>query len=303
MSAIRITVPASTSNLGPGFETLGLAVSLRNRFTFTFNTDKTEVINEGFGAEQNRAPEENLVVQSFHHRLKALSGSSPTHFHLHCENNVPFGSGLGSSSTAITAGLLAADAWLGKSSDKAELLSMATEIEGHPDNVTPSIFGGLTASALDQDGVRMKPFPVADWKLAIVVPNITIATKVARAALPKTVSLPDAVYNLNRIVFLMKALAEGDEDGLNFAMRDKLHQQYRMKLFSGSEDILAAAVSAGASAAGISGAGPGIIAYTMCAERCHEILQAMTTAAKKAGYRPHAYELRISSQGASAETV
>lgn len=303
MSAIRITVPASTSNLGPGFDTLGLAVSLVNRFTFTFDTDKTEVVNEGFGAEQTAAPEENLVVQSFRHRLKTLGSSAPAHLQLHCENNVPFGSGLGSSSTAITAGLMAADAWLGRSSDKIGLLSMATEIEGHPDNVTPSIFGGLTASALDQNGVRMKPFPVADWKLAIVVPNISIATKVARAALPKTVSLPDAVYNLNRVVFLMRALAEGDEEGLNFAMRDKLHQQYRMKLFSGSEDIQAAAVAAGASAAGISGAGPGIIAYTMSAERCHEILQAMAAAAEKADYHAYAYDLRISPQGASTETV
>ncbi len=303
MSAIRITVPASTSNLGPGFDTLGLAVSLFNRFAFTFDTDKTEIVNEGFGAEQTAAPEKNLVVQSFLHRVKTLGGSAPTHFHLHCENNVPFGSGLGSSSTAITAGLLAADAWLGMSSDKMELLSMATEIEGHPDNVAPSLFGGLTASALDQDGVRMKPFPVADWKLAVVVPNINIATKVARAVLPKTVPLPDAVYNLNRVVFLMRALAEGDEEGLNFAMRDKLHQQYRMKLFSGSEEILSAAVAAGAGAAGISGAGPGIIAYTMSTERCQEILRAMAAAAEKAGYHAHAYALRISPQGAAAETV
>lgn len=303
MASFQVTVPASTSNLGPGFDTLGLAVTLYNRFTFTFDVEKTEVSSQGFGAGEQIAPADNLVLNSFRQGIAAFGGTEPGHIRLSCENNVPFGSGLGSSATAITAGLIAARFWAGKEVPNEEILRLATGIEGHPDNVTPSIFGGLTASATDGKTVRMKNFPAADWHLAIVVPDINISTKAARAALPISVPLKDAVYNLNRIVFLMRALAEGDEEGLNFAMRDKLHQQYRMKLFGGSEEILASATAAGACAAGISGAGPGMIAYTMDEQRCHEICEAMKKTAQKAGYHANAYELRISAEGARTETV
>ena len=298
MRSFSVYVPASTSNIGPGFDCVGLAVNLWNeaRFYFDSSLSSIEITAEGYQSKVQKQPSENLIFRSFLHFFELKGIKVPEGLRIHCVNRVPIGSGLGSSSTAILIGLLAADELLGTKTSQQGILEIAAILEGHPDNVTPAIFGGLTAASMDETGVRTERFPIADWNMAVVVPHFNLSTKAARKALPDTVPFRDAVFNLNHAIFLMRALQDGDEEELRFAMQDRLHQQYRMRLIPGSEAILQAGVDAGAAATGLSGAGPGVIAFSM--GKTDQILAAMLQAAHLAGYEADGFELKTSSNGA-----
>ncbi len=299
MKTFQISVPGSTSNIGPGFDCLGLALDLRNEFTFRFDKAGVCVKTEGYHAKAEEMPEENLILRAFRRYSEVIHKSFPDNIQVACVNRVPMGSGLGSSSTAIVAGILAADTYFGQPLPKERLLQIATEFEGHPDNVTPAIFGGFTAAMSVGEQVVMKHFPIADWQICLVVPHFHVSTALARKALPASVPLADAVFNLTHAIFLMRALAEGDEQGLADAMQDRLHQQFRMVLIPGAEAILNAALEAGACAAGISGSGPGMIAFTMDRGKTSGILAAMHDAALACGHSGvESFSLAIASQGA-----
>ena len=241
---VTVRAPASTSNLGPGFDCLGLALSLYSVFTFETSG---ELIVEGCPEEfQN---EDNLVLQGFRAVYKAAGETAPT-VRLTINANVPVARGLGSSSTCITAGAAAANAFLGGRFSKDELFEICAEFEGHPDNAAPCVLGGLTAS-FAADG-RFHTVPLAihpDWKFAVVVPDYEVKTSEAREAMPKDISVKDSVFTTSHCVALVSALASGDESLIRIACEDRLHEPCRRKLIPDYEAVRELALKSGASAA------------------------------------------------------
>lgn len=296
-----VRAPASTSNLGPGFDAFGLALNLWNEVDFSFDTDKTEVTFEGFGTADALNREDNLILRAFRALCAEHGKEAPSAIRIHCRNRIPLGSGLGSSGASIAIGLVAANEALDLGISQPELVDLGTRLEGHPDNIAAALLGGLTVGAIgdEEEGTLIASYTVDDWNLAVVKPHITILTEDARRALPKTVSLTDAVYNIQRIPFLLSAMCGGDEATLRFAARDRLHQDYRLPLIPGGRTILDAAEEAGAAAAIISGSGPSLLAFTM--GNADPILDAMANACRAAGTDCDAYALKVTTDGAGID--
>ncbi len=262
MNKFYVKVPATTANLGPGFDCMGMALGLHNEFWFTEIPTGLEVIVSGEGHEGIPADERNLVVRGVRYVCQHL-GRDLTGLRLEQTNHVPAASGMGSSSTAIVAGLLGGNALLGSPLNREEILQLATNIEGHPDNVAPAIFGGLVLVPLGEDGAceHIEHIPMPTLNAVLVLPDFTLFTADARAALPTEVSRDDAIFNMSHVALLVRALETGDYQKLAIAMQDKIHQPYRMALIPGMAEAMSAAKEAGAAAVVISGAGPSLIAF------------------------------------------
>ncbi|NPA06170.1 MAG: homoserine kinase [Chloroflexi bacterium] len=266
MPTLRVHVPATTANLGPGFDVLGLALDLWNTVTVR-PSPALRVSVAGEGASSLPADARNRVWQAFEAVFARVRAPIPT-VAMHCENRIPLSSGLGSSAAAALAGAWAANVWLGEPLSQAELLALVTEMEGHPDNAAPALLGGLTAAGLDADGrpwARSLPMAEAWYTGELVVwyalPDVALSTEAARAALPKQVALADAVFNLSRAVLLLEAFRQGDPGLLAQGMDDRWHQPYRLPLIPGATEALRRAREAGAWAGALSGAGPGVVAF------------------------------------------
>lgn len=263
MKSFTVRVPATTANIGPGFDCLGMALTLYNEADFSFEGDALRLEIEGFNRLTSADPYQNLIYTAFADTLQEHGVAVPKGIRIHCRNNVPMGSGLGSSSTALVLGLAAANEYAELGMDKPALLKAATRLEGHPDNAAPAVYGGFVSAALEDDGeIIVCRHPVADWNMAVVVPVFNLPTSDARKVLPKSVPLADAVFNISHTLMTVEALKNGDLELLRRGMRDRLHQSYRFALIPGIENAANAAREAGA-AAGISGAGPGVIAFTL----------------------------------------
>lgn len=249
---IKVSVPATSANVGSGFDALGLAVTLYNTVTF----EDSEVL-EISASDGTRIPrgESNLVYRSAKGLFEKVGKQIPP-LKITQTNPIPMARGLGSSSACIIAGLLGANRMLGDVLNTQELLTLATAIEGHPDNVAPALLGGLTSSVFE-DGKVYSVKRNVDESLcfAAIVPDYKLLTEAARAALPKEVSHKDAVYNLSRAALVPAAFCEGRHDLLAIATEDKLHQQYRMPLMPGSREVFDMARLCGAKAVYVSGAG------------------------------------------------
>ncbi|HKG54076.1 MAG TPA: homoserine kinase, partial [Anaerolineales bacterium] len=261
---ITIRVPATSANLGPGFDSLGLALDLWNETSITLAIEHTIQIS-GEGAEKLSLGENNLIIQSAQ-KLADCAGKRLPPFHVDCVNKIPLSSGLGSSAAAKLTGLLAANALLGKPLSTAEILSLATEMEGHPDNVAAAFLGGLVVSTMDNGNVVAHKITGAENAspiyATVVLPEFHLPTQESRTALPQQVSLKDAVHNISRTVLVAEAFRNGDVDLLGKAMTDTLHQPHRLPLIPGAQAAMDAAKAAGASAAALSGAGPSVIAFS-----------------------------------------
>ena len=263
---LSVRVPATSANLGAGFDTLGMALSLYNVFNVrellppgVFSCD---VIGEG--AKELSDAENNMVVQSCLQAWGMWSvGPGLPGFALECHNVIPLCRGLGSSSTAVVAGVVLANelAALGKS--EARLLRTMTSIEGHPDNVAPCFLGGMTVSCWDGVELRyvkLPPLP-PDMHVVAAVPDVQVRTHDARKALPSEVPFGDAVFNLGRAALLCAAWATGRWEHLSWGMDDRLHQPYRSRLFPGGEVILDRVQGIpGCLGVAISGSGPTVVA-------------------------------------------
>ena len=218
-------------------------------------------------------------------------------FHIRMTNHIPLSRGLGSSAAAIVAGLKAANALLGNRFSRRELLQLATNIEGHPDNVAPAIFGGFTISVVTRGRVEcFSLMPRMPLKLVVAVPQFPLSTRLARSVLPEQVRMRDAVFNVSRAALLVAALTKGQPRFLCSAFADALHQPYREKLIPGMRDVFRAARRAGALGASLSGAGPCLIAYTL--ENEEAVGQAMVEAFKEHEIEAHALQLSIDAHGA-----
>lgn len=257
-----VRVPATTANLGPGFDTLGLALSVWNEAEVEIRSSSAQmtISMEGFGADSLPQDDQNLVIRSAA-RLFLRQGVQPMGLHFHCRNGFPGGSGLGSSSSAILLGLEGANACLPVPLPRSAILDFANQIEGHPDNVTPALLGGLTLAAID-DGrvIARKRLPSRKWVVGVVVPALDISTRAMREALPQQVPMADAVFNLSRSSLVVQAFVDGDLDLLRSVLQDRIHQPYRLPLIRGAADSIAAAWRSGLPAA-LSGAGPGVVVF------------------------------------------
>lgn len=260
---VRLRIPASTANLGSGFDVLGLALSLYNTIEVEATPRGVEITVEGEGAERlQREGERSLVVRAAKVAFAHL-GVRPPGLKIHLKNEIPLKRGLGSSGTACLGGIIAAGELSGRPLSDAEILRLAVELEGHPDNITPSLVGGLTAACLGQGEVLYVKIPIPGaLQVVAVVPEMELSTAKARQALPKRVPFADAVYNVSRAALLVGALVAGDRDLLREATRDRLHQPYRAKLLPGMAEVLKAAERAGALCAFLSGAGSTVVALT-----------------------------------------
>lgn len=298
MKKVIVRVPATTANLGPGFDALGLALDLWNETEFTqAGRKKLSISLEGEGETSLPKDESNAIVMAALQLFK-LCGKKPTGLSIHCRNRIPLISGLGSSSAALLAGMLGANTLLGEPFPRQEIMTMATQLEGHPDNVVPATLGGLVASAMRDGVVVSRKLRVAPMAITVVFPDFYFPTKAAREILPEYVLRQDAIFNLSRSVLVIKALEEGDLSLLGEVMEDSLHQPYRLPLIPGALEAMQAAKNAGASGVALSGAGPSLIAFSGQPADAR-IGAEMKKAFERAGLSARVFPLNISQSGAS----
>jgi homoserine kinase len=263
---MKVRVPASSANLGPGFDALGLALGIYLDCRFR-GAEQLAIRSRGRDAEMISTGEDNLIWQT---ALKVASdvGGTLTPIELEITNDIPIGKGLGSSAAALTAGVVIAAEMLKLGWSRAKILDEAARIEGHPDNVAACVLGSIVASALDSNGaaraVRMEI--ASRYGVAVVVPDFLLPTVEARRVLPQTYSRADVVFNVQRGALLIAALTSGTTDAFPEALEDRLHQPYRFALVPGLEDATKLRAP-GLLGCALSGAGPSILVFY---ERSHE---------------------------------
>jgi homoserine kinase len=252
---VTVIVPATTANLGPGFDCLGAALSLYTRFSFELQPEGLTIT----GCGQKEANKNNLVYRAYLHTLQS-SGRKPSGLLLHIDSDIPPARGLGSSAACVAGGILGACALHSLDMDQEEVFALAAALEGHPDNAAPAVYGGLRVSI--QEGGKPYSLPAVlhpDLRFLALVPDFELKTIEARAALPANVTREDAVYNLSHTAFLLKALENGDPEMIRLACHDRLHQPARFGLIPGSLALQERMEQAGAAACYLSGAGPALM--------------------------------------------
>jgi homoserine kinase len=297
---VRVRVPATSANLGPGFDALGLALALYNEVTLE-EADGVAVTVEGEGVGRLDLGAKNVVARgvalAFETAGRPFRGAR-----LRCVNRIPLSRGLGSSAAAWVGGLLAANVLLGEPLDRDALVAAAARAEGHPDNVAAAVLGGLTVSCVDGDRVRAVSLPVPrDIAWVVLVPETESSTQEARAVLPESLPRADAIFNVQRVSLLLAALAAGRADLLDVAMQDRLHQPYRQRLFPWMEAVAAAGRGAGALGCVLSGAGPAMLAAVR--GEGGAVARAMEGALRAAGVGGRALALAVDAAGATWERL
>lgn len=293
--SFTISVPATSANLGPGFDCLGMALTLRNTFTFTVRSAGYDITITGEGADLIPRNASNLVLRAARILCKHVGRDLPA-LSLVQHSDVPAASGLGSSSTAVIAGLVGADYILGTGLSRHELLELAIEMEGHPDNVAPALFGGLVLSPMMTAAPPLiEQIALPTQKVAIVLPDFELLTAESRAVLPPKIKRADAIYNLGRLPLVIRALEKKDYQLLSAVMSDRLHEPYRMPLVPGMIAARDAGAAAGAAAVAISGAGPSLIAFAPTDHQA--IVDAMRAAFATAGLASRGWILEIDPLG------
>ncbi|NIK75953.1 homoserine kinase [Paenibacillus castaneae] len=280
---VIVKIPASTANLGPGFDTLGMALSLYAWIELSV-CERTEFQLYGDGMKGLPRDKSNLIYKVAQLVFKEADVTVPE-ISISMYSDIPLTRGLGSSASAIVGALAAANALIGSPLTDHKLFQMATALEGHPDNVGASLFGGIVVSAWDgerADYVRIEP--PRQLETLVAIPAFQLSTEKARHALPSQISMADAVFNVGRSSLLVAALASGELSIIRHAMKDRLHQPYRAALIPGMANILEHAVEYGALGAALSGAGPTLIAFvdSNC-DRKSELEQFLIQTLKQAG--------------------
>lgn len=249
---VRITVPATTANIGPGFDTLGLALNMYNSYEF-------QEISEGLqieGCPDEYKNENNLVYTSFK-KAAEIMGKSVKGLKISNNVDIPVSRGLGSSSACIVGGVFGANALLNGNLSKDELFKIAVSIEGHPDNIAPAVYGGLTASFVEDNTPYTVKYKISEnLRFCALIPYFKTSTSEARKLLPEQVPFKDAVFNVSRAAVLLKALEEGNLNLINVALKDKLHHKYRKTLIHEFDEVKHTCEENNSAAFFISGSGP-----------------------------------------------
>ncbi|MDP9727522.1 homoserine kinase [Alicyclobacillus tolerans] len=276
-----VCVPATTANLGPGFDCLGLAFQMYNQVILS----ESDSFSITIGGEVRQAlpnSRENVVVQAMD-KLFRYAGYAhlAEGFSLHIDCSIPIASGLGSSAAAVVSGLLLANAWLERHSveplSKQKLLELATEMEGHPDNVAPALFGGSILSWWDDLGLRHLRVPVPDTlRFVAAIPYFPLLTEKARQVVPLTYSRQDVIFNVAQTARLILSLSTNRLEFLRGGFADKIHEPYRQKLIPGYAEVKKAALQAGALTTTLSGAGPTLLAWCLTSADAQEVADQMT---------------------------
>lgn len=303
----RLRVPATSANLGPGFDVFGMSLSLYNILEFEerpHGSVRIEVSGEGVD-DVPRVKEYNLAYRGFSRYFESRGRKAPG-VRLHQYNEVPVTRGLGSSATAIVSGLYAAMLLDGRQVDREELLRLAVQVEGHPDNVAPAVYGGFVVSGVygqesDKRVHTARLLVPPELSCIVAIPNFMLSTGLARRVLPGQISMPDAVSNVRNAALLVASLATGSlenwEQVLPDVIGDRLHQPYRLPLIKGGERAMEAARSAGAIAAAISGSGPSILAFAKEQAQGPGIGNAMRQAFAQVGVPVRIMQLRPETLG------
>lgn len=302
-SPFSVEVPATTANLGPGFDCLGLALNLWNRVavrpaeTFTLEVS-------GEGVEGLPRGEKNLVYQAASALFRRL-GQTPPPMRIHCENRIPLARGLGSSAAATVAGLMTANHLTGETLSPSALVERAAEIEGHPDNAAPAVFGGCQIVVQKEGSLHISAVPVAPGlECALFVPDVQIATDRARAVLSPSVPRAAAVFNIGRTALLINLLVKGEWQELRLATEDAIHQPHRRdKLMPWMNALFEAALDAGALGVFLSGSGPSILAFASVSQGSAPLVaQAMQSEARRLELAGTGRVLSLSTHGARIVT-
>jgi homoserine kinase len=304
-NSVTVTVPATTANLGPGFDCIGAALSLYNQFRFSrFSSDSEEALAiaiSGLDAEHVKTDTSNLAYQAFTKLYQHLGQPTPP-VQIEIELGVPLSRGLGSSATAIVGGLLGANELAGTPLSQAQLMELAIALEGHPDNVVPALIGGCRLAAAGTDG----NWTICDvpWHSEIVpvvaIPNFELSTSEARRVLPTCYSRADAVFNMAHLGLLIRGLETAKAEWLRTALQDRIHQPYRQTLIAGFDSVQTAAIAAGAYGLVISGAGPTLLALTTLTQ-ANAVEEAIATAWKSERITAQVKALRLDDRGAWIE--
>lgn len=295
MKSVVVQAPASTANLGPGFDCLGLAVNLHNTLEMRPAERGVAIEIEGEGAGSLPRGARNLMVRAARRVFDSV-GRAPAGLSLRVTNEVPLSSGLGSSAAAIVAGLLAANTMIKGKLSREDLLRLAHGMEGHPDNAAAAVFGGLNLVSTVSGAPVSRRVSVPKLKVVVALPQVSLSTQKMRRALPRRVPLSDAVFNVGHALLTVEALRAGDYQLLEAAMGDRLHQRYRLRFLPAGEAAMAAGRKAGAAAVALSGAGPSLVAFAP--DRHQRIARAMARVFKKAGLQVRTYVLDVENQGA-----
>lgn len=311
LSTVKVTVPASTANLGPGFDCIGAALTLYNQFQFTSQITDAEgetpqavsITVKGQEAHLVDTSANNLLYKSFV-RLYEHLGQTPPAVNIEIELGVPLSRGLGSSATVIVGGLVAANKLAGSPLSQTEVMKLAIALEGHPDNVVPALLGGCRlATKAEEEEWQICDIP---WHTDLVpvvgIPNFELSTQEARSVLPTSYSRADAIFNVAHFGLLLRALATGRGDWLKTALQDRIHQPYRQVLIPGYNAVFSAALNNGAYGLVISGAGPTLLAI-VAPPQAAAVATAMTEAWQKEGITALVRPFSLDSQGAKVGEI
>jgi homoserine kinase len=298
---VKVKVPATTANLGPGFDVFGAALSLYNEFEAEYVPDakKTYFMLKGVGKKSLPRGEKNLFWQSMQQTFKVLSEDKYNLKNLNITVNtgIPLSGGLGSSASAIVGGIVLANALCTNKLDKSQVADLAVKIEGHPDNVIPAVYGGVCICSKDGDHGAVIQLPIPKLKVVLCVPSFELRTKRSRQILPKYVDLQDLVFNTSRVALLTAAFCCSDFVLLKTGMQDKVHQPYRGKMIPAMDEVFEAALSAGAYGACLSGSGPTLAAFCS-AKDAITVQKSMIKRWKKDSVRAKTYILDFDAKGA-----
>jgi homoserine kinase len=302
---VTVTVPATTANLGSGFDCLGAALTIYNRFTFTDrgnDADKLQILVRGAEADRVDTGADNMIYQAFCRLYAEINRPVPA-VTIEIDLGVALSRGLGSSATAIVGGIVGANELAGRPLDTTALGNLATAIEGHPDNVIPALMGGFRLAVADGDRWMVCALP---WHEAIVpvvaIPDFELSTADSRRVLPETYSRSDAAFNAAHVSLLVQGLAAGNGDWIRVGIDDRLHQSYRVALIAGYRAVEAAAIAAGAYGVAISGAGPTMLA--LCApETVEAVTLAMDRTWRAEGITPDVRSVQLDYRGVQVDGV
>ncbi len=280
---VRVKSPASSANLGPGFDCLALALDIWNEVTFELTGDRIEIINSGLKSAYIPDNDSNLLIEAAEKIYRSTGTALPRGIKIHSNTGIPVRSGLGSSSATIVAGMACANALLGSPYTVEQMIKLAGSMEGHNDSITASALGGLIITAGLSGDINYRRVFIPELPIVVCLPLMDKTTKAMRRLIPRQIDLSQAVSNMGNALMTVELLQSGELDGLNTVMQDKLHQPYRLPLIPGAQQAMDAAIAAGGKGAALASAGPSIIAFCDHTSDLDAVGRSMVAAFEKAG--------------------